>query len=776
MKFSRSLLRSIFIFFLSFLLVITIPVIAVQGQPPQDILQQARTLYDAGKFREVVPLLQQAVKSFSATSDRLNQAMALGNLAATWQQLAQWQQAEESVNSSLSLLASLEETPEQQRVLAQTLDIQRQLQQERGRLQDALDTGERISKIYQKLGAKAQLAQSQIHQSLTLQALGLYPRACKTLLNIYQQETATCEITPVLLETWKSQTPSVSHLSALNSLGHTLRVLGQLDESRLVLTTALEIAQSLNLPQEQAAIYLNIGNTERVLANQPDLDSPQKAELVNTALAAYTRSAQLATRTDTQIKANLNRLSLLTEQKNWSEAETMGRSLINQVPQFPVNKAGLAAQINLAQSLISLVEGFSNTSFSYREIEQLLDRTNQGANQLGDPLTQAYILLSQGRLFELEQKWTLAEARTKQALNYAPSYQSPDVAYQLLWQMGRIRKAQGDKEEAIANYTQAVNVLSSLRGDLVTVNPNVQFSFRESVEPIYRQLVELLLEEKNPSQNQLQLARQTIESLQLAELDNFFRDACANAKPKFIDQVDTQAAVIYPIILSDRLEVILSVPGQPLRKYTTYQSQTELENTFKQTRVSLRRTAFPKEQLQVAQKLYDWLIRPTEQDLAANGIKTLVFVLDGYLRNLPMAVLHDGQKYLIQKYNLALTPGLQLIQSQPLKQTQLKVLIAGLTAARQGFPALPGVASEIKQISGKIPTNQLIDQNFLKASLQKEIKTQSFPIVHLATHGLFSSSATDTFILAWDERINVKELDQLLRSRSAENREPIELL
>jgi CHAT domain-containing protein len=45
----------------------------------------------------------------------------------------------------------------------------------------------------------------------------------------------------------------------------------------------------------------------------------------------------------------------------------------------------------------------------------------------------------------------------------------------------------------------------------------------------------------------------------------------------------------------------------------------------------------------------------------------------------------------------------------------------------------------------------------------------------LATHGQFSSNADNTFILTWDGRINVKQLDQLLRSREGKL-SPIELL
>jgi tetratricopeptide (TPR) repeat protein len=326
---------------------------------------------------------------------------------------------------------------------------------------------------------------------------------------------------------------------------------------------------------------------------------------------------------------------------------------------------------------------------TFNEIDRILTEAIEPANRLGDKRVQAYILATQGRLYELAKQPAQAEILTTKALSLASSFEFPEISYQLLWQLGRIRTAEGNIEGAIELYTQAVNLLSSLRGDLVTVNPEVQFSFRESAEPVYRELVGLLLQEVSPSQDRLKLARQTVESLQLAELDNFFRDACADAKVKLIDDIDRTAAVIYPIILSDRLEVILSIPGKPLRHYSTRKSQAELETAFKRAKNSIRPAAFPKQRLPPIQQIYDWLIRPAESDLIQNGTQTLVFVLDGYLRNLPMAVLHDGQQFLIQKYNLAIAPGLQLLEPRPLREVKLEVFAAALSEPRQGFSVLP---------------------------------------------------------------------------------------
>ncbi len=282
--------------------------------------------------------------------------------------------------------------------------------------------------------------------------------------------------------------------------------------------------------------------------------------------------------------------------------------------------------------------------------------------------------------------------------------------------------------------------------------------------------------QKEVTQKNIKQARKVIENLQLAELDNFFREACLDAKPQQIDEIDSKAAVIYPIILSDRLEVILSLPGQPLRHYTTRLPQKDVEKTLDGLLESLNPFFSEEERLRLSQEVYDWLIRPAQEQLASQSIKTLVFVPDGLLRNLPMAALHDGKQYLVEKYSLALTPGLQLLAPRSLGRNDLRTLTAGLTEARQGFSALPGVNVEVSQIASEVPSKVFLNQQFTETNLLKQIGAASFRIVHLATHGQFSSDPEKTFILIWDGKIKVREFEDFLRSTEQNAPNPIELL
>jgi CHAT domain-containing protein len=160
--------------------------------------------------------------------------------------------------------------------------------------------------------------------------------------------------------------------------------------------------------------------------------------------------------------------------------------------------------------------------------------------------------------------------------------------------------------------------LQSVRADLVAAGADAEFSFREQVEPVYRELVDLLLQPTaTDRQTNLNQARAVIESLRLAELDNFFRTACLEGQSVAIDAVvqQTDAAIIYPIILKNRLEVIVSLPGQPLQSYTTAIPQQQVEATLERLRQELEKPLTTSASKQLGQQVYSWLIRPVEAQL-----------------------------------------------------------------------------------------------------------------------------------------------------------------
>jgi CHAT domain-containing protein len=230
------------------------------------------------------------------------------------------------------------------------------------------------------------------------------------------------------------------------------------------------------------------------------------------------------------------------------------------------------------------------------------------------------------------------------------------------------------------------------------------------------------------------------------------------------------------MILEDRLAVIVSLPEEPLSYYETRLPRQEIEQTLDELLQSLNPAFSNQIRLQLSEKVYGWMVKPLETKLKENKIETLVFVLDGMLRNLPMSALYDGQQYLIEKYKVALTPGLQLTEPQSIASQNLRAILAGVSEQNQGFIALPGVETEISEISQEISSSQLLNQNFTQSRFREQIAETPAPIIHLATHGQFSSNPEDTFVLAWEDTINVKDFQLLLRSREEEGPIPVELL
>ena len=732
----------------------------VQNLPDaQNLLAQGQKFYEASRFAEAVAIWQQTVRAFKANGDELRLAMTLSNLSLAYQQLGQWTEAEGAIAQSLNLLKTAQNinTLERSQILAQALDIKGRLQLALSQAEDALDTWQQAVDIYTQIGDENAIIRNRINSAQARLALGLYRQAQKTLT----------ESTQLL----QNQPDSPLKVTGLRSLGNVLLVTGDLEQSRSILQQSLEVASSLPDTQEIADVLLSLGNTAHA---QQDTQA---------AIEFYRQAADAATSPTTRINAQINQLRLLVETKQFGAVQALLPKIQTKIDDLPASRKAVYARINFAQSLMKLRSGeLLAGSRGEREIAQALATAVQQARSLQDRHTESYALGILAEVYEQTQQWLDAQNLTQQALFMAQAIDAKDIAYRWQWQLGRLLKARGDIKSAIAAYTEAVNNLQSLRYDLVAINPEAQFSFREEVEPVYRQLVELLLqpqENSQRSQENLQTARETIESLQLAELDNFFRQACLVTKRQIdqvIDQKDQTAAAIYPIILPDRLEVILKLPNKPLLHYATAVRDSLVESTLDELRQNLIEPDTLAVAKSLSQQVYNWLIKPAETELAQSNVKTLVFVLDGSLRNIPMAALYDGKQYLIEKYGIALTPGLSLVNPKSLLDGELKAIAAGLSEPRRGFSALPNVKRELEEIRAVVPSSILLNNDFTSTALQNQINSLPFSVVHLATHGQFSSKAEETFIVAWDDRIYVNQLNNLVRTRDTQRPEAIELL
>ncbi|MDF5729591.1 MAG: CHAT domain-containing protein [Rhizonema sp. PD38] len=724
---------------------------------PQQLLAQGEALYQAGRFSEAATILQLAVRTFQRESNNLAQAAALTNLSLVYQQLDLWKEADAAINSSLKLLG-WDETNQKLNVnhpksellsiLAQTLNIQGGLQLAQGQADVSLKTSQMAEQIWRKLGDHAGVTRSRINSAQALRVSGFDRRSFDILNEVSQQ----------LL----SSPDSLVKVTALRALGNTQQQFGYLENSRKNLNLSLQIAQRLQMAQEISLTELSIGNTARALGNIED------------AIIDY-KNAATGPNPLTKVQAQINQLSLLIENEHLAEAKTLIPTIQAELANLPTNQAGIYARINFARTLTKIG--------SKKDIAEILTTSVQQAKIIGDQRAESYALGSLGEVYEQNNQWLEAQDLTQQALFLAQKIDASNIAYRWEWQLGRLFKARGDIQSAISAYDAAVTRLQFLRRDLVAVNREVQFNFRDKVEPIYRESVELLLQQKGQGKPELDKVRQRIEALQVAELDNFFREACLSNQfvvlDKVVDSDNPNTAIFYPIILDNHLEVILKLPNQQLMHTTSTVNRQKVEQVITQMQQTIVEPDANQEFQVVSQQLYNWLIKPVEGDLKKSKVNTLVFIPDGLLKNIPMSALYDGKEYLVQNYAVAVSPGLQLFTPKPLAQKKLSVLAGGLSLPPRNemFAPLPNVKVELESIQQLgISTTTLLDEKFMSTTLEKAINAQPFKVVHLATHGQFSSKAKDTFILAADGRINVSEFDSLLKSREQKRTEPIELL
>ncbi len=709
------------------------------------LLHTAVQAYEQANYSQAAKLWTATIHSLDPGSHPLTQAAILSNLALASAQLGNWQQADAAIVASQQLLTPENTTPQ---VLAQILNTRASLHLSRGQTQSAIADWQQAAVAYQRAGDTIGYYQTQLNQAHALQSLGLYRQAQPLLANLATQLA--------------DQPPSLLKATTLLTLGNGLRNSGETVQAQNALTAALAIAKTIDQPSLTSQILLNLGH----------------ATQAEQALSYYQKALAIAPTDLDQWQASISQLQLLATyapdaaQQLWADLQSN-----LQQTNFPTNREALYTQLHLAHILLHH-DLITNSPQSFLT---LLNHTHQQALFLQDAVAQTYILGYQGDFYSKQQQWNKAEALTQNAFRQAHTLQTPEVLYPLALQLARLQTFQGKRTQAIAAYGEAINALEILRKDLIATSDDVQFTFRDDVEPIYREFVKLLLKNDNgrsPNKDDLRRARALIENLQVAEINDYFQDACIQGTSTLADQIDPTAAVIYPILLDDRLDIIVSI-GDDIQHYSQSVSTQELEKTAQQLLVTLRspHRARRSYTIRSLQQIYNWILAPVESYLAQQGVESLVFVADGVLRTLPFSALHDGEQYLIETYNVVSSPGLSLLDPNPLPRQGLQMLVGGVSEARSGFAPLPFVRDELQQVTAQIPNHQvLFNEALTTTNLVENLTTTPASVVHLATHGKFGATADDTFILTWDGKLTMEEMSQVLRARHRSDQSPVELL
>ena len=724
-----------------------------------------------------------------------------------------------------------------QQYLAQQLTQHGHAQLNQGQAAAALKTWQAATKNYRQLRNPEGVTGSLINESLALQALGLNIRACDTLTLALKLENWVCQnpngtqpLTSVqsqqrLDTSLQKQIYSPVTVIGLRNLGDVLRLLGKPNESEITLQKALAMTSTLALDANNGDLLLSLGNTERTLYNQAKnryqlTDEPiVKETALKTAQAKAKIALELYQQIDSfsqakqngiALQAQLNYLSLFLELGESTKTNAQGdastfkslqptdkrllQPLLAQLltegfTQLPPIQS-IYARLNLASSLIQIAQNknlfgdefLKNVSPLEIALQQA-ETAKQVSQKLNNQRAKSYALGMIGKIHINLNYTNRARQYLEKALAYAQSVQAWDIAYQWQQQLGQLYKLSGNLNQATKAYAAAVSSLDQVRGNILSVNVDIQFSFKEKVEPVYQDYLRLLLAAPTPNLKQV---IQTNELLQLAELENFLQCGKLDLVSLNNTQSPRPGAIIHIINLDSRIEVILQSSNGSLYHHTPEVNSVQSNLTNLLVNFQDPRFIYTDESVVIpySQKLYNLLIAPIKTYLPKSG--TIVFALDSSFQSLPVVLLHDGQKYLIEQYSVALTLGAQLRQPQALKQSQMKALIAGISEKSPSFQdpnapvnltPLPEVKTEVADVKANtVSSIELLNEAFTRERLEQQIDTANYPIVHITTHGQFSSDPEQTVILAWDRTINTRELDSLLKSQSQNPQLSLELL
>ncbi len=639
-----------------------------------------------------------------------------------------------------------------------------------GRPKLALAHWQQAHQIYVTLQDKEGMMGTQINQAQAFQALGFYRQALLVLRSVQSN--------------LQKEPNSLLKVRSLQSLGNTLVSMRFLQAkagkaalesdwgAQEILTAALQMAIEIHDQSAADQIKLSLGNIFQ-MTNAPAQAIDQYQAVINSTTSPLLK-----------VQAQISLYQLAAKQDTSADALVFSTNIKKDLDTIPASRSTIYAYVKLAKSIHKNQQDRLTDPALLRQVGVLFTTAIRQARTIQDARGEAQAVGALGNLYQLTGQHPYAQKLTEQALVIAESLPAPDLAYRLQWQLGRILTITSPQNTTatITAYRQAVGHLKTLRNDLNASDADLQFSFRDSVEPVYRELVDLLLQDDGEIlAANLTTARDLIESLQVAELENFLRQGCLDTYIVPLDKIDRSALVIYPIVLRDRVAVITSAPQQPLRYYSRPIATAKVQKLVTSLRERVEKQEFnaqeEEEFLRQSHQIYNLLIAPLAADLQKSKTKTLVFVLDGVLRNIPMSVLHDGKNYLFEKYNLALTPGLQLVPPQnSLDRRQYQAFLGGISEARQGFPAIGGVKKELAAISNLVPNQQLLNADFNQSQASARLASDDSSIVHLATHGQFSSKPEDTFILTWDGRLDLNQLNSLLQNRNIQSGKIIDLL
>ncbi|MDA0956072.1 MAG: CHAT domain-containing protein, partial [Proteobacteria bacterium] len=450
-------------------------------------------------------------------------------------------------------------------------------------------------------------------------------------------------------------------------------------------------------------------------------------------LRRLARNAQLSQRLDALEARMAGREGAGQGALNLSYAELLGR--------FAENLSGAAA-----------------VELQAREARALLRAEAAGRAQ-GDDRLRSFALGMQGEAAQRGGDQAAAETLYGLALMLAQRSGALEARYRWRWRLGEQALARGAEAAAEHHLGLAVSLLGEVRGRLPSRSSDLFF---RTMVPVYERYVDVLLRQAKRAEGDERAAylarvQRVLEAQRTAEVEDYFSRQCVTQNET--GALGPGSAALYPILLEDRLTLLLR-RDEGYRMETVTVSREQVRDVATAFRLAIEQGEDPAAGREDGQTLYNWLLAPLEQNGALKDIQTLLIIPDGVLRTIPLAALHDGQRYLLERYAFVTVPALALAQrgERPNREAAPALLVGGLSDAVQGFSPLPGVAREVSLLESRFSADVVFNQAFSEAAVRRRFAEGDYRIAHFATHGTFSSDHRQSFLLTYEDVLSLRAL------------------
>ena len=482
------------------------------------------------------------------------------------------------------------------------------------------------------------------------------------------------------------------------------------------------------------------------------------------------------------------------------------------------------AQLKTALSLLEFFKQSGNRAYEASMLSQLgsiyseLNQSSQAIathqqaldiyRAIGDRAGIGSALYSLGLTYSLSNQNERAFQSFQDSIPYAREVGDRNRESKLVGNLGLLIRRQYP-ELAIAFYKQSVNLTESIRKELRVLAIEQQKSYQQTVADNYRILADLLLQK-----GRVMEALQVLDLLKVQELQDYLQNVKGNERtsqgiyifpeeslqaktistqpstssqtlieanqkiaqqlnqisekelnrvPEYLQKLPQGHVLLYPMILGDRIELILFIPNKPPIHRSVSIKEADVTQLVIDFKAGLRDSS-SLDVLEPATKLYNLLIKPIEAELV--NTNTILYAPDGLLRYVPISALYDGKQWLVEKYNLNNLIAYSLSDFTPKTPNPLRIFAGAFGGAQNttkfGQVGLPATVTEVQSISDALPnTTKLVANDFSRKATETQMQNKN--IVHLATHAEFNSGKPENSFLIFGngDKILLSEMKDL---------------